>query len=124
MSYRGKGRENGETRARAEDIDKSKTERRLKMFSDNREGILQSMNRRDAVERFPLNNTIPPREVLHQICTHVQKRLDRLAETEKMATNRLSKTQPWTVRNAALWSCALLGTLIAGTIFMNRKGTR
>lgn len=109
---------------RAEDIDKSKTERRLKMFSDNREGILHSMTRRDPVETFPLNNTIPPREVLHRICSHVQKRLDQLAETEKMTANRSSQTQQWTIRNTALWSCALLGTFLAGAIFMNRKGAR
>lgn len=67
---------------REEDVDKSKTERRLNMFSDNREGILRSMERRDPVKKFSLDNTIPPREVLHLICTHVQKCLDQLAETE------------------------------------------
>ncbi len=65
---------------RAEDQDKGKTERRLKLFSDHREGILSSMQKRDAVKALPLTNAISPRDVLHQVCSHIQERLDQLAE--------------------------------------------
>jgi len=92
---------------RAEDVDRSKTERRLKMFSDNREGILYSMNRRDPVKTFLFNNETPPREVLHEICSYVQKCLDRLAKTEQIGTNRSSKIPQETVPRADFWSWEL-----------------
>lgn len=62
---------------RVEDIDKSKIERRLKMFRDNKDGIISSMNKRDAVKTFPLTNKTPPKEVLHQLCEHIQGCLDK-----------------------------------------------
>ncbi len=98
---------------RAEDIDQSKTERRLKMFSDNREGILSSMGKRDAVTTFSLNNRIPPREVLHQLCERVQQRLDQLAQAEPGA--RMS-------RSSSLWACAAVGAFVAAAIFMHKRG--
>lgn len=67
---------------RVEDIDKSKIERRLKMFRDNKEEILSSIGRRDHVSVFHLNNTIPPREVLHQLCEQIQSHLDQLEVNE------------------------------------------
>lgn len=63
---------------RIEDVDKSKIERRLKMFRENKEFIVSTMSARDPVRTFQLNNKIPPREVLHLLCENIQERLDQL----------------------------------------------
>lgn len=63
---------------RSEDIDRVKIERRLKMFRENKDVILSSMSLRDPVRTFSLNNKIPPREVLHQLCEYIQTLLDQL----------------------------------------------
>lgn len=67
---------------RPEDIDRIKTQRRLKMFSDNRDIILEAMNQRDPVATFKLDNTIPPREVFHQLSTYVQDKLNEQYKSE------------------------------------------
>jgi adenylate kinase len=109
---------------RPEDIDTRKTQRRLKMFADNREGILQSMTERDPVERFELDNKIPPREVLHLLCSHIQTRLDQLAENEQKEAPSSLKNQSWVISQTAFWSCTLFVTLVAGAIFITKRGTR
>lgn len=67
---------------RSEDMDR-KIERRLKMFRENKDEIISTMNLRDPVQTFNLNNTISPREVLHQLCDHIQICLDQLDQQKK-----------------------------------------
>ncbi len=95
--------------SRVGDIDKMVL--RLKIFSDNKEGVLNSINRRDEIGEFHLNNSTPPREVLHQLCTHIQERLDQLAQAEK----------PSAISNVPLWACAMLGSFVAGAILMGKN---
>lgn len=68
---------------RADDVDVSKIKRRLEIFESNNEDTLNSMNKRDPVVTLKVNNETP-REVLHQICSNVQSRLDHLANAEEM----------------------------------------
>lgn len=68
---------------RTDDIDTIKIKRRLEIFAINNEETLDSMNKRDQVANLKLTNAIPPREVLHLICSIVQRRLDQLARSEE-----------------------------------------
>ena len=108
---------------RIEDVDRSKIERRLTMFRENKDLILFTMNLRDPVQTFSLNNKIPPREVLHQLCEHIQRRLDQLDEQQKKLELSASAKTRATAPNTALWSCALLACLVAG-IFIGNKVKR
>lgn len=79
---------------RIEDTEQSKIERRLKMFRENRDAILHEGNLRDPVQTFSLDNKIPPREVLHRLCGHIQARLDQLDDQhKKLKLHALSKVR-------------------------------
>lgn len=103
---------------RAEDIDQSKTERRLKMFSDNKEKILYTLSQRDRVKTLQLNNKIPPKEVLHKICCHIQERLDELAIVENIPFDFKVSVPTY---NRTFIPCVFLVGLIAGLILINNK---
>ncbi|PWU14534.1 MAG: hypothetical protein C5B45_04265 [Chlamydiae bacterium] len=106
---------------RIEDVDKSKIERRLKMFRENKDVILSTMNQRDPVQTFSLNNKIPPREVLHQLCEYIQTRLDQLDTQQKQAKlSTLNTTKPAEQNKVLLVSCALVICLVAGAFIGNR----
>jgi adenylate kinase family enzyme/8-oxo-dGTP pyrophosphatase MutT (NUDIX family) len=78
---------------RIEDIDLNKLDRRLKMFRDNKDGILNSLEQRDPVNAFSLNNKIPPKEVLHQLRTHIEACLDEQAVQEESSARMHSKME-------------------------------
>ena len=67
---------------RVEDSDEKKLERRLKIFRENKAGILSSMGRRDPIGIFSLDNEISPKAVFHRLCDHIEDRLDALAHKE------------------------------------------
>lgn len=69
---------------RIEDIDRPKIERRLRMFRDNKEGILSSISTRDEISTFPLTNETPPREVFHLLSLEIQNRLDVWYRSERI----------------------------------------
>lgn len=93
---------------RVEDVDRTKIERRLKMFSDNRNGILKSMEVRDHVHSYQLTNKTPPREVLHFLCDAIQKRLDDL---HKLETAKVKSS------GSNFFPTAIICTIIAGLLF-------
>lgn len=61
---------------RVEDINQEKIERRLKMFRENKDVIVEGLEKRDKVHSFKLDNKIPPLDVLHLLSETIQKRLD------------------------------------------------
>lgn len=102
---------------RGEDVDTLQIERRLKIFRENKEVILSTMNQRDPVQTFSLNNKIPPREVLHRLCEHIQTRLDQLDEQKRqLELNTIKPAEP----NRALWSGALVVCFVVGALIGNR----
>ena len=66
---------------RVEDVEEEKIARRFQMFRDNRSGVLSTLEKRDAVRQFSLDNSTPPEEVFHLLSKEIQSRLD--AEAEK-----------------------------------------
>lgn len=102
---------------RAEDIDRSKIERRLSMFSENKVDILRSLAKRDPVETYPLNNKIPPREVLHSLCKEIQRRLDHHAEKQNQSDSSSGAQSPKKLQDAALLTLTMLTSYIAGSRF-------
>lgn len=104
---------------RVEDIDRSKIERRLKMFRENKEAILSTINCRDPVQTFNLSNKIPPREVLHQLCEHIHSRLDELdsQQNESVLIDLVDKKS--TNQETNMWVSALVATVIAGIFIGN-----
>lgn len=103
---------------RAEDIDRAKTERRLRMFADNKADILSTMGQRDPVTTFELDNTIPPREVLHRLSTIIQRRLDALYDSRLEADS----ASPSIASNSAFFIiAALAAAVVAGSILIYNK---
>jgi adenylate kinase len=93
---------------RLEDVDASKTERRLKMFRENKDDILDSIRQRDEVAEFDLDNHTPPQDVFHLLSTHIDKKLDAVALTEE--NEILSKER------ARLYTTTAIAGLIMATI--------
>ena len=78
---------------RQEDVDEEKLTRRFKMFSDNREMVMQTLSSRDKVTTFHLDNSVPPREVLHQLCEEIDSRLNTLhSQLNPPKTNPFKKS--------------------------------
>lgn len=69
---------------RVEDVETPKIERRLKMFRENKEDILKSMEKRDPVFIFSLDNTISPFEVLHMLSEKIQQILDNVFKEQNI----------------------------------------
>lgn len=99
---------------RAEDTDRTKTERRLHMFAENKDVILSTMAQRDLVTTFALDNTIPPREVLHRLSTTIQKRLDTLYANRSVINRGLSPS-------SVLMLGVLASAIVGGAILLYNK---